>query len=105
MVPPGSRGVIYEYPDSRDNWGTRGTDAWSISPSLNNYRVLWWLFPEKNGLIFSGSFDLLPQLCLFPEFTPEKHANELYDELVDSIHKINPDEKSKLLKKMETFLG
>ena len=67
--------------------------------------MLQWFIPETNGLIFSGSFDLLPHHCLLPEFTPEQHANEVYDELVYSIHNMKPDAKANLLNNMVTVIG
>ena len=67
--------------------------------------MLHWFVPGKNWLIFSGYFDLLPQHFLLPGYKPYKHANEVYDELIDSIYNMNPDAKSKLLKQMATVLG
>ena len=48
---------------------------------------------------------MLPQHCLLPYLAPKKHANEVYDELIDSIHNMNPDAKFKLLKQMAPVLS
>ena len=66
--------------------------------------VLHCFLLEENGLRFSGVFDFLLQHFLLPGFTPYKHTNEVYYYLIDSIHNMNPDAKSKLLKKMATVL-
>ena len=58
--------------------------------------VLHWFLPETNGLRFSGLFDFLPQHFLLPGFISYKHTNEVYYELIDSIHNMNPDAKSKI---------
>ena len=52
----------------------------------------------------SGSFDIFPQHCLLPEFTPNQHASEVYDELIESIQNMKKPAKTQLLKKMTKAL-
>ena len=84
MAPPRTRAIVYEAPDSRASWGSRGTDAWYCGPELTHYRNC----PETRSYRTSRSFDLFPQHCLLPEFTPTHHANEVHDELMDAIQKL-----------------
>jgi hypothetical protein len=36
LAPPGCKAVIYESPAQRESWGSRGTDAWYVGPSLDH---------------------------------------------------------------------
>ena len=74
MAPPGTRAVVYISADGRTSWGTRGIDAWYCVPSTNRYRNCILLIPETGSYRISGSFDLFPQHCLLPEFTPIQHT-------------------------------
>ena len=104
MAPPGTRAVIYEDPDSRTAWGARGTDAWYCGPSFDHYRNCIFYVPETRSFRTSGSFDLFPQHCLLPEFTPEQHAAEVQDELHESIQRLSRPAKAKLLKQVAQSL-
>ena len=52
----------------------------------------------------SGSFDLFPQHCVLPTFTPEQHAVEVHNELTDAVHNLNKKSKKKLLTAMAAAL-
>ena len=52
----------------------------------------------------TASFDLFPQHCSLPEFTPPEHAAEVCTELVESIGKLNKKDKKQILKQMATAL-
>ena len=104
MAPPGSRGIISKNPTSRDLWGTRGTDAWYSGPASDHYRLFNWFVPKTGGLCLSGSFDLFPQHCLLPEFTPDQHASEVYTELCDFIDVMSTPAKTNLPKKLKQTL-
>ena len=47
---------------------------------------------------------MFPQHCLLPEFTPDEHASEVYDELVSSIKDMGKGSRSKILAKMAKAL-
>ena len=104
LAPPGTRAVIYDSPESRRSWSPRGTDAWYCGPSLDHYRNDLFYCPVTNSYRTSGSFDLFPQHCLLPEFTPNQHSNEVYDELMESIGSMKRPAQAKLLKKMAKAL-
>ena len=56
--------------------------------------------PETRSYRTSGSFDLFPQHCLLPKFTPKQHANEVHDELMDAIQKLEAPAKKLILTKL-----
>jgi hypothetical protein len=37
LAPPGCKAVIYESPEASTSWGSQGTNAWYVGPSLNHY--------------------------------------------------------------------
>ena len=85
MAPPGTKAVIWLDPDEQTSWGTRGLDAWYCGPALDHYRNCIFYVPKTRSYRISTSFDLFPQHCMLPEFTPDQHANEVHNELVESV--------------------
>ena len=98
MAPPGTRAVIYIDAVTRASWGPRGIDVWYCGPVLDHYRCGYVYVPEHRSMSISSSFDLFPQHCIMPTFTPEQHAREVQHELVEAIQKLPKKSKSKLLK-------
>ena len=94
MAPPGTKAVIYIDPDNMTSWGQRGIDVWYCGPALDHYRNLKFYCPTTKGYQTSASYDLFPQHCLLPEFTPTEHASEVYDELVEAVHKLKGEAKN-----------
>ena len=60
--------------------------------------------PETRSYRTSGSFDLFPQHCLLPKITPKQHANEVHDELMDAIQKLEAPAKKLILTKLVAAL-
>ena len=104
LAPPGTKSVIYEAPESRTSWGNRGLDAWYCGPSLDHYRNSKFYVPSTKAYRTSGSFDLFPQHCILPTFTPEQHATEVYKELFESVQKLSKPAKKKLITKIAKAL-
>eukprot|EP00804_Cyclotella_cryptica_P022671 CCRYP_012468-RA/>CCRYP_012468-RA protein AED:0.28 eAED:0.27 QI:0/0/0/1/0/0/4/0/650 len=94
LAPPGTKAVIYESPTTRTSWGTRGLDAWYCGPAFDHYRNMKFYVPSTKAYRVSGSYDLFPQHCVLPTFTPAQHANETLDKPT----------KRKLLKKIARAL-
>ena len=49
-------------------------------------------------------FDLFPQHCLLPQFTPDQHAEEVHNELFESVQVMSKPAKKKLLQTMRKAL-
>jgi hypothetical protein len=60
--------------------------------------------PSTKAYRVSGSYDLFPQHCILPTFTPEQHASEVHRELFESIQTLNKSAKCKFLKKIAKAL-
>lgn len=104
LAPPGTKAIVYESPHSRASWGSRGLDAWYCGPSFDHYRNCRFYVPSTKSYRTSGSYDLFPQHCILPSFTPEQHTQEVYNELFESIQKLNKPAKRKFLKRVAKAL-
>eukprot|EP00804_Cyclotella_cryptica_P029536 CCRYP_020583-RA/>CCRYP_020583-RA protein AED:0.35 eAED:0.26 QI:0/-1/0/1/-1/1/1/0/1386 len=104
LAPPGTKAIIYESPQGRASWGTRGLDAWYCGPSFDHYRNCKFYVPSTKSYRTSGSYDLFPQHCILPTFTPEQHTQEVYKELFGSIQTLNKPAKRTFLKKVAKAL-
>ena len=93
-----------ESPEGRALWGPRGLDAWYCGPAFDHYRNCKFYVPSTKAYRTSGSYDLFPQHCILPTFTPEQHTQEVYTELFESIQKLTKPAKRKFLRKVAKAL-
>ena len=104
LAPPGTKSVVYESPQQRTSWGTRGVDAWYCGPAMDHYRNCIFYLPTTRSYRTSASFDLFPQHCLLPSFTPDEHAVEVHNELFEAVQVMSKPAKKKLLTTMRKAL-
>eukprot|EP00804_Cyclotella_cryptica_P024014 CCRYP_020050-RA/>CCRYP_020050-RA protein AED:0.24 eAED:0.19 QI:0/0/0/0.8/0.25/0/5/0/1018 len=104
LAPPGTKAIIYESPTTRTSWGNRGLDAWYCGPAFDHYCNMKFYVPSTKAKLVSGSYDLFPQHCILPTFTPEQHASEVHRELFESIQTLTKPAKRKFLKKIAKVL-
>jgi hypothetical protein len=97
LVPPGCKAVIYEFPEARTSWGSRGTDSWYVGPSLNHYRCNHYFVQETQAYWISGSAELFPQHCQVPFLMWNKHLQEVIDKLVTTLHEMPPKKRTRAL--------
>jgi hypothetical protein len=97
LAPPATRAVIYNNPDSRTSWGPIGTDTWYCGPALDHYRNCRFYVPATRSYRTLGSFNLFPQHCLLPEFTPTQHTSAVHDELIEAIQRLKKPARAKIL--------
>ena len=100
LAPPGGKSVIYEAPESRTSWGSRGTDAWNLGPSLDHYRCNHYFVPETRVHRISGSAELFPQHCQVPFLLWNKHLQEVINELVMTLQEMKPNKRARVLIKI-----
>ena len=62
MGPPKTRAVVYEAPEGRTSWGTRGVDGWYCGPAFDHHRNMRFYIPETETKAYqtSASYDLFP---------------------------------------------
>eukprot|EP00804_Cyclotella_cryptica_P009770 CCRYP_013223-RA/>CCRYP_013223-RA protein AED:0.41 eAED:0.41 QI:0/0/0/1/0/0/4/0/726 len=104
LAPPGTKAIVYESPHGRASWGSRGLDACYCGPSFDHYRNCNFYVPSTKSYRTSGSFDLFPQHCILPSFTPEQHTQEVYNELFESIQKLKKPAKRKFINRVAKAL-
>eukprot|EP00804_Cyclotella_cryptica_P012930 CCRYP_002289-RA/>CCRYP_002289-RA protein AED:0.24 eAED:0.24 QI:0/0/0/1/0.5/0.33/3/0/1110 len=104
LATPGTKAVIYESPTTRTFWGTRGLDAWYCGPAFDHYRNMNFFVPSTKAYRVSGSYDLFPQHCILPTFTPAQHTQEVHRELFESLQTLDKPTKRKFLKKIARAL-
>jgi hypothetical protein len=97
LAPPGCKAVIYEDPESRTSWGSRGTDAWYLGPSLDHYRCNHFFVPETRAYRISGSAELFPQHCQVPFLLWNEHLQEVVDELVTTLQEMKQNKRTGVL--------
>jgi hypothetical protein len=90
LAPPECKPVIYKTPETRGSWGSRSTNAWYISPSLDHYHCKHDLIPETCAYRISGLAELFPQHCQVPFLLWNEHLQEVIDELVTTLGEMPP---------------
>ena len=94
LAPPGTKAIVY-----LRSWEARGVGGWYCSPALDHYTNMRFYIPAKKAYRTSDSFDLFPQHCMLPELSHDEHAIEVYDELVQSIQRMQKHPKKQLISK------
>eukprot|EP00804_Cyclotella_cryptica_P021893 CCRYP_000851-RA/>CCRYP_000851-RA protein AED:0.26 eAED:0.15 QI:0/0/0/1/0/0.33/3/0/868 len=92
LSPPGTKAIIYESPNTRTSWGPRGLDAWYCGPSLDHYRNAKFYVPATKAYGISGSYDLFPQHCILPTFTPDQHVQEFLHKVAKALDKVTTNQ-------------
>jgi hypothetical protein len=100
LAPPGCKAIIYEAPESRTSWGSRGTDVWYLGPLLDHYRCNHYFVPETQAYRISKSAELFPQHCQVPFFLWNEHLQEVLDELVTTLQEMKPNKRTRVLTKL-----
>ena len=97
LAPPGCKAVIYESPAARGSWGSRGTDAWYLGPSLDHYQCNHYFVPETRAYRISRSAELFPQHCQVPFLSTSDHIQELMNKVVSTFKNMTPKKKRRVL--------
>jgi hypothetical protein len=105
LVLPGCKAVIYETPKSRTLWGSQGTDAWYVGPSLNHYRCNHYFVLEMHAYRISGPAKLFPQHCQVPYLMWNEHLQEVITELVTTLNELPPAKRARVLTKVQQKLA
>jgi hypothetical protein len=85
LAPPGCKAVIYKSPDARGLWGSRGTDAWYLGPSVYHYQCNHYFVPKTRAYQIFGSAKLFPQHCQVPFLSTKDHLQELTNKMVSTL--------------------
>ena len=72
---------------------------------MDHYRNCKFFVPKTGAYRTSGSFELFPQHCIIPDFTPTQHAEAVQEELIKALKRIPKNKKRKLLEKLLTHIS
>jgi len=97
LAPPGCKAVIYESPAARGLWGSRGTDAWYLGPSLDHYRCNHYFVPETRAYHISGLAELFPQHCQVAFMSTNDHMKELMHKVVSTLKNMTGEKQRRVL--------
>ena len=97
LAPPGCKAVIYESPAAHGSWGSHGTDAWCLGPSVDHYRCNHYFVPETRSYRISGSAELFPQHCQVPFLSTNDHLHELTSEVVSTLKNMTAEKQRRVL--------
>eukprot|EP00978_Attheya_sp_CCMP212_P029928 scaffold108278_cov98-Attheya_sp.AAC.1 len=88
MAPPGTRGTIFNPPESRTSWGPRALDAWYIRSAWDHYRCLTFSIPSTGGERTSGQYKLYPTHVNVPRQTPMDRAVVIANDLTATLREL-----------------
>jgi hypothetical protein len=105
IAPLGCKAIIYESPKARGSWGTRGTDAWYLGPSLDHYRCNQYFVPETQAYRISGSAELFPQHCQVPYMTAKDQLKAVTKEMITTLTKLTATKQRQVLREVRAKLA
>jgi hypothetical protein len=82
LAPLGCKAIIYESLEAWGSWGTRGTDAWYLGPSVDHYQCNHYFVPKTQAYRISGSAELFPQHCQVPFMSAKDQLQEVTNEMI-----------------------
>ena len=68
--PPGTRGTIFNPPETRGSYGPRALDCWYVGPAWYHYRSIHFQIPSTEGYRTSAQYKLYPTNVQIPRETP-----------------------------------
>ena len=97
LAPLGCKAVIYESPDALGSWGSRGTNAWYLSPLVDHYQCNHYFIPKTRVYQISGSAELFPQHCQVPFLSIKDQLQELTNKMVSTLGAMTPAKQQRVL--------
>jgi hypothetical protein len=97
LAPPGCKAVIYKSPDAWGSWASRGTNAWCVGPLMEHYQCNHFFVPETRAYRISGSTELFPQHCQLSFLLWNEHLQEVIDELITTVCKMQPEKQTRVI--------
>ena len=85
LSPPGCRAVVYEAPEHRASWNTKGVDAWYIGPTMNHYRCHQVYVPATRAERIARTVEFFLHNCAVPQASPLDDATRAADLLASAL--------------------
>ena len=66
MVPPGTKVLMYNTPQTRGSWDPHGEDGWYIGIALIHYRCYHYYSTKTNSTRYVDTVELFPTAVQLP---------------------------------------
>jgi hypothetical protein len=86
-------------------WGTWGTDAWYLGPSVDHYQCNHYFVPKTGAYRISGSTKLFPQHCQVPYMSAKDQLQEVTKEMISTLTKMPANEQRRVLTEVHAKLA
>ena len=93
FVPSGTRGTIFNPPDTRGSYGPKVLDSWYVGPAWDHYRGTNFQIPSTGGYRTSAQYKLYPTHVQIPRETPMDRAVKITGSLTTAIQNILKEPK------------
>ena len=86
--PPGTRGTIFNLPETRGSYGPRALDYWYVGPAWDHYHGMHFQIPSTGGYRTSAQYKLYPTHVQLPRETPMDRAAKITVTLTTAIQNL-----------------
>ena len=86
--PSGTRGTIFNPPETRGSYRPRAMDCWYVGPAWNHYRGMHFQIPSTCGYRTSNQYKLHPTHVQIPREIPMDRAGKISGTLTTAIQNI-----------------
>ena len=86
--PPGTRGTIFNPPETRGSYGPRALDCWYVGPAWDHYRGMHFQIPSTGGCRTSVQYKLYPTPVQISRETPMDRAVKIAGTITTAIQNI-----------------
>jgi hypothetical protein len=105
LAPLGCKAIIYKSPKAWGSWGTRGTDASYLGPSVDHYQCNHYFVPKTRVYQISSSAKLFPQHCQVPFMSAKDQLQEVTKEMISTLTKMPANEQRRVLTEVHAKLA
>ena len=86
--PPGTRGTIFNSPETRGSYRPRALDCWYIGPAWDHYCGMHFQITSTGGYRTSAQYKLYPTHVQIPRETPMDRAVKISGTLTTAIQNL-----------------
>ena len=88
FAPPGTRGAIFNPPETRGSFGPRALDCWFVGPAWDHYRPLSFQIPLPGGYHTAAQYTMYPTHVKPPRETPMDRLVTIAEKLTGAIQRL-----------------
>ena len=85
LAPPGCRVVMYDTPNNRRTWDSKGTDGWYLGPATEHYRCHRCYVPSTRSERIVKTVEFFPHDCACPYSSARDDATHAATSLAEAL--------------------